>query len=149
MAGRISRGHLVGLDSSNLDFLHLMAPEERRLILANAGEYVHVRDESRDPRERGRKGAEKSEESQYDFVRQLGGGAAALDKSAPTSDLSLQPSRRTHGFVPCLLARAREEQTGTVCTSVRRVPGLAALDSTRLEAGQGGGMVPRGTLGSS
>lgn len=49
MAGRISRGHLAGLDSSNLDCLHLMAPEERGFMMANAGEYVHVRDERGDP----------------------------------------------------------------------------------------------------
>lgn len=42
-------------------------------VTADAGEHLHVRDERKGTHERGRKGAEKSEENQYHSARQLRG----------------------------------------------------------------------------
>lgn len=55
--------------------------------MANAGEHLHVRDERKGACERGRKGAEKSEENEHDSARQPR-RAVSLDKWASTLGLS-------------------------------------------------------------
>lgn len=68
--GESAEGTWLDLTIPALTFYSLW-PQGRRG--PDAGEHLHVRDERKGACERGRKGAEKSEENQYDSARQLRG----------------------------------------------------------------------------
>lgn len=86
--GRISKGRLVGLDSSDLGFLCILWHQgEGDSVMADTGEHLHVRDEGREDHERGRKEAKRSERTRE--LLQTAEEPCALGQSASTLDLGL------------------------------------------------------------